>query len=152
VPITVGIVIVLFALQRRGTERVGALFGPVMMVWFVGARVFGAMMLVDSRTCCRAQPGMGAQFFFAHKLGALLALGAVVLAVTGGEALYADMGHFGKLPIRDGWTFVVLPALMLNYLGQGALLLRPPGRRQPFYLMVPRRPARPMICWPRSRR
>jgi len=147
VPITLAIVLVLFAVQRHGTEKVGSLFGPVMAVWFIALGVLGAIALAEQPQVLAAlSPVWGAKFFIAHKVGALLALGAVVLAVTGGEALYADMGHFGKVPIRNAWLFVVLPALMLNYLGQGALLLSDPtAAANPFFRLAPAALLVPMI-------
>jgi KUP system potassium uptake protein len=139
VPVTLLVLIMLFAFQRRGTEKVGALFGPIMLVWFLAIAVLGAMALAKQPQVLAAlNPVWGAKFFVAHGIAALWALGAVVLAVTGGEALYADMGHFGRAPIRIAWTTIVLPALMLNYLGQGALMLSDhDAASNPFYRLVP---------------
>jgi KUP system potassium uptake protein len=140
VPISLVILFGLFTLQRFGTGRVGVLFGPVMMLWFVTIATLGVMEIVQSPTVLRAlNPWHGFDFFVRHQHVAFLSLGAVVLAVTGAEALYADMGHFGKRPIRLAWFALVLPALLINYMGQGALLLRDPTAvTNPFYLLAPR--------------
>ena len=139
VPVTIGIIIGLFMLQRHGTERVGKLFGPVMMLWFVSLAVMGVAGIVAQPKVMQAlNPYWGLHFFFSHGWHSVLVLGAVVLAVTGGEALYADMGHFGRVPIRLAWWYVVLPALILNYFGQGALLLdHPAASENPFYRLAP---------------
>ena len=127
IPLTVLIMIALFALQRHGTEKVGRLFGPVMAVWFVAIALLGVNMVVRNPVVFKAlDPYYGLLFFRHHGFGAFVALGGVVLALTGAEALYADMGHFGKRPIRLTWFSFVLPALVLNYFGQGALLLQHP--------------------------
>jgi KUP system potassium uptake protein len=147
VPVAVGVLLVLFAVQRHGTERVGKIFGPVMVLWFVCIAVLGAMQLAQNPGVLRAlNPWWAVQFFLAHGVASWLALGAVVLAVTGGEALYADMGHFGRVPIRIAWTTFVMPALLLNYFGQGALVLADPTAVQnPFYRLVPGWALYPMI-------
>ncbi len=147
VPLTIAVLIVLFATQRFGTEKVGRVFGPVMVVWFIALAAIGVLNIGHNPEVIQAlNPWWGARFFATHSFGAIFILGAVVLAVTGGEALYADMGHFGAKPIRYGWYFFVLPALMLNYLGQGALLLEDPGAaKNPFYLGVPEWGRVPMI-------
>ena len=147
VPLTIGVLIVLFATQRFGTEKVGKVFGPVMVLWFMALAVIGVANIVQNPEVIHAlNPLWGARFFATHSFGAIFILGAVVLAVTGGEALYADMGHFGAKPIRYGWYFFVLPALMLNYLGQGSLLLEDPAAaKNPFYLGVPEWGRLPMI-------
>jgi len=147
VPVTIGIIIGLFMLQRHGTERVGKLFGPVMMVWFLVLAVLGVAGIIEQPKVMQAlNPYWGLHFFFAHGWHSLLVLGAVVLAVTGGEALYADMGHFGRVPIRAAWWYVVLPALVLNYFGQGALLLdHPAAAENPFYKMAPAWALGPLI-------
>ncbi len=139
VPLTCGILIALFAIQRRGTGDVGRLFGPIMLVWFATMAVLGIYHLAQKPEILWAlSPHHGAAFFVRHGIHGMLILGSVVLAVTGGEALYADMGHFGVRPIRLAWTFFVLPALVLGYLGQGALILRNPAAiANPFYAQVP---------------
>jgi KUP system potassium uptake protein len=147
VPIASAILIGLFALQSRGTAAVGRLFGPVMLVWFSVLAVLGLHGIADHPGILQALlPTYGARFFLQDGLTAFLALGGVVLAVTGAEALYADMGHFGRSPIRVAWLFAVFPALTLNYLGQGALILeQPEGAANPFYLLVPHWARMPMI-------
>jgi KUP system potassium uptake protein len=147
VPITAVILFLLFALQRHGTERVGRLFGPVMVVWFVVIALLGLRMIVQNPHVLWAlNPYYGVKFFFTHGLQAFIALGGVVLALTGAEALYADMGHFGKRPIRLAWFSFVLPALVLNYFGQGALLLsHPEAIDSPFFKLTPEPLLYPMI-------
>ena len=147
VPLTIGVLMVLFATQRFGTEKVGRVFGPVMALWFLALAAIGALNVANNPEVIQAlNPWWGARFFIDHGWHAIFILGAVVLAVTGGEALYADMGHFGARPIRYGWYIFVLPALMLNYLGQGALLLEmPAAAKNPFYLGVPEWGRVPMI-------
>jgi KUP system potassium uptake protein len=139
VPITLVILFGLFMVQRFGTARVGTAFGPIMLVWFVTISVLGLRSVLAAPTVLMAgNPWHAVEFFRVHGMAGFLTLGAVVLCVTGGEALYADMGHFGKRPIRIAWFAVVLPALFLNYLGQGALLLRDPSAASnPFYLLAP---------------
>jgi KUP system potassium uptake protein len=147
VPVTAVILFFLFALQRHGTAKVGSVFGPVMMVWFVTIALLGVHMVVQNPQVLRAvYPSYGVRFFITHKVQAFIALGGVVLALTGAEALYADMGHFGKRPIRFAWFSFVLPALVLNYFGQGALLLaHPEAADNPFFKMVPSVLLYPMI-------
>ena len=147
VPITLGVLLALFAFQRNGTERVGKIFGPIMVAWFLTLAVLGAAQLVRSPGVLQAlNPWWALQFFLHHGVHAWLALGAVVLAVTGGEALYADMGHFGRIPIKLAWTWFAMPALLLNYFGQGALLLSQPSAvANPFYALVPKWGLFPMI-------
>jgi KUP system potassium uptake protein len=147
VPIALGVLLVLFAFQRKGTERVGRIFGPVMSVWFATLGVLGAWHLAHNPAVLAAiNPMYAVSFFAEHGVHAWLALGAVVLAITGGEALYADMGHFGKRPIRIAWMGFAMPALVLNYFGQGALLLRDPGAvHNPFFAMVPGWGQLPMV-------
>jgi KUP system potassium uptake protein len=142
-PLTCAILVALFAIQRRGTGSIGKLFGPVMTVWFITLAVLGLYHIAQQPEILAAlSPHHGAAFFLRHGLHGLLILGSVVLAVTGGEALYADMGHFGVRPIRLAWTFFVLPSLVLCYLGQGALVLRDPQAvGNPFFAMVPAGPA-----------
>ncbi|HVJ73049.1 MAG TPA: potassium transporter Kup [Casimicrobiaceae bacterium] len=139
VPLALVILVALFAIQRRGTGSVGALFGPICALWFVALALLGANQLVADPTVLKALwPGWALEFIVAKPLVAFLSLGAVVLAVTGTEALYADMGHFGATPIRRAWLLFVLPALVLNYFGQGALLLaNPKAIANPFYLLAP---------------
>ncbi len=139
VPIAVGILVALFAIQNRGTHVVGRVFGPVMLVWFATIAVLGLVNAIDAPEVLRAvNPWYAVEFFSAHTGQAFLALGSVVLVVTGGEALYADMGHFGVRPIRWAWFAVVMPALLLNYAGQGALVLDDPEAvRSPFFLLAP---------------
>jgi KUP system potassium uptake protein len=138
-PITVGIIIVLFIVQRHGTGRIGYAFGPVMLLWFTAIGLIGIRWIFVEPGVLRAvNPAYGIWFLAHHGLHGFLMLGLVFLVITGGEALYADMGHFGKLPIRVAWFGVALPGLLLNYFGQGALFLtRPPGSiTNPFYALV----------------
>ncbi len=139
VPTTLMILVALFAIQRHGTGRVGALFGPVMSVWFVTIAGLGASGIArEPGVLAALNPAFAVAFFAGSPKLSFLALGAIVLAVTGTEALYADMGHFGKSPIRRAWIFFVMPALVLNYFGQGALILADPEAvKNPFYLLAP---------------
>ena len=139
VPVTLMILIGLFWIQKRGTGSVGALFGPVCALWFVVLAVLGIAQIVENPSVLKAlSPHYAFAFVFDNPTAAFLALGAVVLAVTGTEALYADMGHFGASPIRRAWLLFVMPALVLNYFGQGALLLADPAAiKNPFYLLAP---------------
>ncbi|HEX6589485.1 MAG TPA: potassium transporter Kup [Longimicrobiales bacterium] len=139
VPIAVAILIALFLIQRTGTHRVGRLFGPVMLVWFTVLALLGIVHIVQEPHVLLAVSPVYAWHFFAENGAAgWLVLGSVFLVVTGGEALYADMGHFGASPIRLAWYFVVLPALLLNYFGQGALLIQHPEFvENPFFHMAP---------------
>lgn len=139
-PISVGILVALFAIQRSGTSRVGMLFGPVMMFYFLVIAALGIISIVQTPYVLWAlSPHYAVEFFLMDPVRAFLALGSVVLAVTGAEALYADMGHFGRNPIRISWLFFVLPALMANYMGQAALLFRDgtSALESPFYLLAP---------------
>ncbi|WP_093453896.1 potassium transporter Kup [Sphingomonas sp. YR710] len=143
-PIAVGILIVLFVIQARGTAKVGLLFGPIMLVYFAVLAVLGVVHIVGNPYVLIAlNPWYALQFFLAEGRMAFLAMGSVVLAVTGAEALYADMGHFGRKPISISWLFFVLPALMLNYLGQGAMILSQDMAtamhtiHNPFFLLAP---------------
>lgn len=140
IPVTIAVLIGLFAFQRRGTAGVGAVFGPVVVVWFVTLAVLGSLQIGREPAVLAAlNPLHGAAFFARNGWAGFLVLGAVFLVVTGGEALYADMGHFGRRPIRLGWFAAALPALLLNYFGQGALLLRQPDAAvNPFYNLAPR--------------
>ena len=147
VPIALLVLVALFATQRFGTEKVGRVFGPVTFVWFVVLAVLGVMNILHEPEVLQAiNPIWALRFFVDHQVGGIFILGAVVLAVTGGEAIYTDMGHFGARPIRLAWYFFVLPALMLNYLGQGALVLEDPSAiRNPFYVGVPEWGRMPMV-------
>ena len=147
VPVTAVILFFLFALQRHGTERVGRLFGPVMVIWFIVIAVMGAALIVHNpHVLWAVMPSYGFHFFQTHGAQGFVALGGVVLALTGAEALYADMGHFGKRPIRLAWFSFVLPALVLNYFGQGALLLEHPDAiDNPFFKMAPSMLLYPLI-------
>jgi KUP system potassium uptake protein len=146
-PISVAILIGLFAIQSRGTQVVGKLFGPLMLVWFVVLAVLGAVQVARNPSVLAAVNPIRAVAFFAEYQGrAFVALGSIVLVVTGGEALYADLGHFGTRPIRVGWMGLVLPALVINYMGQGALLLADPAAVQsPFFLLAPQWALGPLV-------
>ena len=138
VPITLVIIIALFAIQKYGTHRVGVLFGPIVIVWFVTIAALGIAWIVRAPTVLLAfNPIYAIRFFAINGFTGFGVLGAVVLAITGGEALYADMGHFGRRPIRLAWYGLVLPSLLLNYLGQGALLLAEPKVDHPFFHLAP---------------
>ncbi len=147
VPISVVILVGLFFIQRRGSGAIGWLFGPVILVWFVAIGLLGLnQVLKDPAVFQALSPTWGARFLVDHGVAGFLTLGGVVLAVTGAEALYADRGHFGATPIRLGWFAVALPALMLNYLGQGVLIRHDPSTAvNPFYLMVPHWALYPML-------
>jgi KUP system potassium uptake protein len=147
VPVAVAILLALFAVQRRGTARVGAWFGPVMLVWFLAIGVLGARAIAARPDVLAAvSPVHAARFFGEHGLAGFWVLGSVVLCVTGGEALYADMGHFGRRPIRLAWLAVAFPALLLAYFGQGAALLADPAHaHEPFYALVPETLRFPMV-------
>ncbi|MBP8812667.1 MAG: low affinity potassium transporter Kup [Laribacter sp.] len=138
-PLALTVLVALFLLQRFGTARVGALFGPVMVLWFGTLAGLGVWQILQNPEVLKAlNPVHAVVFFVEHRTAAFLALGAVVLALTGGEALYADMGHFGRRPIRWAWFGLVLPALTLNYFGQGALLLANPAAvENPFFNLAP---------------
>src|ERR1700722_18935751 len=148
VPLTLIILIGLFLIQSRGTEKIGSLFGPVMALWFVVLAVLGAIAILKAPQILRAaNPMYGVMLFVREPWTAFVALGSVVLAVTGCEALYADMGHFGARAIRWAWLYFALPALLLNYFGQGALLLSRPGAAGfLFYAMVPDWAHYPMVA------
>ena len=139
VPVTIVILILLFSVQSRGTALVAAAFGPVMVLWFLVLAVLGLTHISDDPGVLAAiNPYYAAQFLLSHGVIGLVTLGAVFLAVTGGEALYADLGHFGRKPIQTAWMFFVLPALVLNYFGQGALVLaHPDAIENPFYRLAP---------------
>jgi KUP system potassium uptake protein len=147
VPITLVVLLVLFLSQRFGSRTVGALFGPVMVVWFVAIGGCGVVGIVEHPAVLRAlSPTYAIGFFVAHFGIAFFALAAVVLAITGAEALYADMGHFGRGPITRAWLVLVFPACILSYLGQGALILADPQAvHSPFFLLVPESARLPML-------
>ena len=148
VPSTIVILLTLFLVQKKGTAKVGRVFGPVMVVWFFTIAILGVREILRSpHILLAANPYHGVQFFVRNGFAGFVILGAVVLVVTGAEALYADMGHFGKKPIRLAWITLVLPALLLNYFGQGALILREPAAAgNPFYLLAPRVLLYPMVA------
>jgi KUP system potassium uptake protein len=139
IPIALALISALFAVERFGTGKVGVVFGPIMLVWFAVLGVLGFVEITQNPRVFEAlNPLVGINFVLEHKAVAIAILGAVVLSVTGGEALYADMGHFGLDPIRRAWIFLVFPALLLNYFGQGALLIRDPSAiDNPFYRLAP---------------
>ena len=148
VPLAIMILVCLFAVQSRGTAMVANAFGPVMIIWFLTLGVMGLMHISDDPSIVHAiNPIFAVQFLLTHGMIGLVILGAVFLAVTGGEALYADLGHFGRKPIQSAWFFFVLPCLLLNYFGQGALVLaHPEAIENPFYRMVPDQMLVPLIC------
>ncbi|WP_248917016.1 potassium transporter Kup [Pseudomonas entomophila] len=139
VPISLVVLVALFLVQKHGTEKIGKLFGPIMVTWFVVLGALGVHGISQSPEVLKAfNPGWALNFFIVHPGMGVAILGAVVLALTGAEALYADMGHFGRKPIARAWFALVLPALVLNYFGQGAILLQnPEAARNPFYLLAP---------------
>ncbi|WP_212625600.1 potassium transporter Kup [Pseudomonas sp. PP3] len=139
VPLSLVVLVALFLIQSHGTARIGILFGPIMVTWFVVLGALGVYGILQHPEVLQAMnPAWGVRFFIVHPGMGVAILGAVVLALTGAEALYADMGHFGRKPIARAWFILVLPALMLNYFGQGALLLGDPeAARNPFYLLAP---------------
>jgi KUP system potassium uptake protein len=147
VPFTIVILVALFAVQSRGTGRVGAFFGPIMCVWFIAIAIPGVQRIIgDPEVLWAFNPLYGLRFLFDHGKVGLLTLGAVFLAVTGAEALYADLGHFGRRPIQTAWLFIVLPSLAVNYLGQGALVLTDPKAvSNPFFLLYPDWALLPMV-------
>jgi KUP system potassium uptake protein len=147
VPVTVAILILLFAIQKFGTHRVGGLFGPIVILWFVTIAALGVRWIVRAPEVLGAfDPLHAIAFFQDNGFTGFAVLGSVFLAVTGGEALYADMGHFGRQPIRLAWFALVLPALLLNYLGQGALLLLTPDAAHPFFLLAPSWALLPLVA------
>jgi KUP system potassium uptake protein len=147
VPLTVGILIGLFAFQSWGTAKVASAFGPVMVLWFSTLALLGLLHINDDPSVIAAiNPWYAVEFMLSHGIIALVTIGAVFLAVTGGEALYADLGHFGRKPIQTGWLFFVLPSLLINYFGQGAMVLaHPDAVENTFYRMVPEQFLVPMI-------
>ncbi len=148
VPLTIVILIALFAVQSRGTGKVGAFFGPITIVWFVAIAIPGVMHITSDPSILLAlNPVHGISFLATHGYIGLLTLGAVFLAVTGAEALYADLGHFGRRPIQTAWLTIVLPSLALNYLGQGVLVLEDPRSiENPFFLLYPEWALLPMVA------
>jgi KUP system potassium uptake protein len=147
VPGTIAVLVVLFAVQRFGTHRIGRVFGPLMLFWFLVIAVAGLGRVVAHPEIVKAlSPTYGIEFFGRHFGTAFISLGAVVLAITGAEALYADMGHFGRPPIKRAWFLVVFPALTLNYLGQGSLIVSDPSAiSSPFFLLIPHWGRVPMV-------
>ncbi len=148
VPLTLFILVVLFSVQSSGTAWIATAFGPVMVIWFSVLAVMGLVHISDDPSVLAAiNPWYGIQFLLSHGTIGLVTLGAVFLAVTGGEALYADLGHFGRKPIQSAWFFLVLPALLINYFGQGALVLSNPAAiENSFYRMVPESMLLPLIA------
>lgn len=147
IPITICILVGLFLIQKHGTAAVGKLFGPITLIWFISLALLGVVNVIEAPQIFGAvNPLHAIDFVFKHTLMAYIVMGSVVLVVTGVEALYLDMGHFGKTPVRFAWLLVVLPSLLLNYFGQGALLLlNPEAIKNPFYLMVPEWALWPMV-------
>lgn len=147
IPVTLAALITLFVMQKHGTSGIGAVFGPVMVAWFVVIGIAGLVNIAAAPVILVAlNPLRGLGFCLHHRWLAFIALGAVVLSLTGAEALYADMGHFGKRPIRVTWFGIVFPSLVLNYFGQGALLIVNPGAlSNPFYRLFPQWAIFPMI-------
>jgi KUP system potassium uptake protein len=145
--ISAAILFALFAVQSFGTSRIAAFFGPIMLIWFAAIAAGGVVHIMEQPVILTAlNPAHGVAFLANHGLAGLAALGAVFLAVTGAEALYADLGHFGRAPIQSAWLFLVFPALLVNYLGQGALLLSDPEMLEnPFFNLFPKWGLVPMI-------
>lgn len=139
IPITIGILVALFSIQKKGTGTVGRFFGPVILVWFLTIACVGLYQIAQGFEILKAiNPFYAFEFFKVNQLTGFVVLGSVFLVVTGGEALYSDMGHFGIAPIKRAWFWVVLPCLLLNYFGQGSYILRfPDAIKSPFYLMAP---------------
>ncbi len=148
VPATCCILVVLFMLQKHGTARIGGVFGPVMLLWFGALACIGLINIgANPQVIAAVSPHYAVAYFQANHLHGIIVLGTVVLCITGGEALYADLGHFSRSPIKNGWFFLVCPALLLNYLGQGALILNNPAvARNPFYQAVPQIFLIPMVA------
>ncbi len=146
-PITIVVLTLLFAIQRFGTHAIGRLFGPVMVVWFIVIAAAGVGQVIQDPSILKAlSPTYGFEFFTAHPSIAFIALGSIVLTITGAEALYADMGHFGRSPISRAWFLLVFPALTLNYMGQGSLILVSPSSiANPFFLLIPHWGRVPMV-------
>ncbi|MFT3841277.1 MAG: potassium transporter Kup [Myxococcaceae bacterium] len=147
VPLTLIVLLLLFLVQRRGTGGIGKVFGPVMIVWFIAIASLGGYWIVQNPDVLKAlNPLFAVAFFAQHQFHGFVVLGSVVLCITGGEALYADMGHFGPSAIRRAWFFLVFPALLLNYFGQGAYLLQRGWTDNPFYALVPHQLLYPMVA------
>jgi KUP system potassium uptake protein len=147
VPVTIAVIVVLFSFQRFGTHRIGRVFGPVMLFWFAVIAAAGLGQVLAHPDIVKAlSPSYGIEFFGRHFGTAFIALGSIVLTITGAEALYADMGHFGRPPISRAWFFVVFPALTLNYMGQGSLIVHDPSAiSNPFFLLIPHWGRVPMV-------
>jgi len=148
IPFALGVIAALFFIQKHGTTKVGSFFGPVMVLWFASIAAAGAAHIVHNPSVLAAlKPAYAVDFMFSYPLEGFLVLGAVFLTLTGGEALYADMGHFGRNPIRIAWLCLVFPALLLNYFGQAAFVLaNPDGIKNPFYMMMPPWAMLPMVA------
>ncbi|AXI04109.1 potassium transporter Kup [Aquirhabdus parva] len=146
-PITISVLIALFMIQRRGTAAVGRYFGPIMLLWFITIGLIGLNKVIEHPAILAlVNPYWAIHFFVIHPMTAFITMGAIVLTITGAEALYADMGHFGRRPIQWAWFIVVLPCLVLNYAGEGVLVLQNPAAiENPFYLLVPKMLMYPMI-------
>ncbi len=147
VPLSIGILAGLFIVQRHGTGTMGKFFGPLTLLWFLAIGGAGLLSIIQTPfVLAMVSPHWAFNFVVEQPFVAFLTMGAVILTMTGGEALYADMGHFGRMPIRLAWFLIVLPCLLLNYAGQGALLLRNPAAiENPFYMLVPEWGLYPMI-------
>jgi KUP system potassium uptake protein len=147
IPLTILLLLGLFFVQRRGTGRIGAVFGPLMLVWFISLALLGLRgIALNPSVLAALSPHYAVRFFLENRIHGAVVLGSVVLVITGAEALYADLGHFGRNPIRASWFGLVLPSLLLNYFGQGALLLSAPGHASnPFYGLVPSLLLYPMV-------
>ena len=146
-PITLALLVILFAFQSRGTGRIAVLFGPITTIWFLAIAICGGLHIADDPSVLAAlNPYYAITFLAGNGMIGLVTLGAVFLVVTGSEALYADLGHFGRKPIQTAWFYLVLPALLLNYFGQGALVLANPATiENPFYRLVPEILVLPMV-------
>jgi KUP system potassium uptake protein len=153
IPLAITILVGLFLIQKRGTTRVGLLFGPVMLAYFATLAVLGIMHILDHPQVIGAMlnPLNAAKFFYLEPVRAFIAMGSVVLAITGAEALYADMGHFGRRPIKYAWLIYVMPTLLINYMGQGAMLLALPAEqaietvKNPFFFLAPEMLRLPLV-------
>lgn len=147
IPLTLAVITALFAMQRYGTGKIGVIFGPILLIWFISLAALGVNGMLKNIGIFEALwPHHAIEFFLRNGFAGFIVLGSVFLVVTGGEALYADMGHFGKRPIRLAWFLVALPALVLNYFGQGALLLNSPeAATSPFYMLAPKWALLPMV-------
>lgn len=147
IPLTIIILIILFSVQKRGTSRIGKIFGPITFTWFIVIAILGILSIIENpEIFLSVNPYYAVNFFIENGFHGFVILGAVFLVVTGGEALYADMGHFGRKPIKITWFALVLPCLLLNYFGQGALLLRnPEAAINPFYILAPEWALYPLV-------